>query len=386
MHNAYPLLVPTLDRQGVAKYTAPECVESPGRKELEAEHKADPDNYGESVEIREDGSCTSDKLIAMNAEQCKSREYMLTVHGFDPAEWEIVTARNNVWNTSSKRADGDGNSISTLYSSKITVQPKRGRFDLDEVLAACMCVEPLNVPKMRTAQETAGLLEIPYDDMHWGVATLAHYMPTLVATVGIIREHKRDEIVLTIGSDLIHCDNLLGTTMKGTVVEEIDFPGAIADALTFYSTLIKEGLLFGRRVIVKMKKGNHDATVAFMFCKVLEGMFPSVEFDLEIRERKVHRYGEVCIGWTHGDKGKSKSYDRIFNAEFPEFKAASVHEIHGGHYHHETAEDVNGVLIRTLPTAGKLDNWHADQGFVGSRRRFQVFEYTRESLFRITYV
>jgi len=386
MHNAYPLLVPTLDRQGVAKYTAPECVESPGRKELEAEHKADPDNYGESVEIREDGSCTSDKLIAMNAEQCKSREYMLTVHGFDPAEWEIVTARNNIWNMASKRigAKGqtDGHDIAVLYSSKITVRPLTSRFDIDAICAAVAKLTPHRITRPRTT--TGGMLEISPDDMHWGIATAEHYRPTRERMVAAISERKRDEVVLTIGSDLFHNNGFRGTTASGTQIECIDFTSAWDDAADFFMAIIPAALAHSARVVVKYVKGNHDEAMAWAFCKMLAAMFPQCEFDLAIEERKVHRYGEVCVGFTHGDKGRD--LDRIFLAEFPDFYSAAVREIHSGHLHHESAKDTNGVMVRVLPTAGVTDQWSRDKGYTGSNKRFQIFEYSTDALTAIRYV
>jgi hypothetical protein len=124
--------------------------------------------------------------------------------------------------------------------------------------------------------------------------------------------------------------------------------------------------------------------MSWAFCKMLAAMFPQVECDLAIQERKVHRFGGVCVGWTHGDKGRD--LDRIFLAEFPEFAGAPVREVHSGHFHHEQARDTNGVMVRVLPTAGVTDQWSRDKGYVGSNKRFQLFEYSTDALTAIRYV
>ena len=56
----------------------------------------------ETVEIHSDGRQTSEKLIKMSNEQSKDVEFLLRAHGFNPDVWELVSARNNIWNICSK--------------------------------------------------------------------------------------------------------------------------------------------------------------------------------------------------------------------------------------------------------------------------------------------
>src|SRR5690606_14076381 len=100
--------------------------------------KEKPIEYKETIEILPDGSHRSDKLIRMNSEQAKDVKFLLKAHGFDVNEWELVSARNNIWNVYSKQ---DG--IQTLYSSKITVKPKEG-LNFDKLLEQIEKVKPFN--------------------------------------------------------------------------------------------------------------------------------------------------------------------------------------------------------------------------------------------------
>src|SRR5699024_3346256 len=88
-------------------------------------------NYNESIEIKSDGSHKSDKLLRMNSEQQKDVNYLLTAHRYDVNEWQLVSARNNIWNTNDKKKG-----VQTLYSSKITVKPKVNGSDFDKLLDA----------------------------------------------------------------------------------------------------------------------------------------------------------------------------------------------------------------------------------------------------------
>jgi predicted phosphodiesterase len=347
------------------------------------EYVFDPDNpadgYEEVNEIRSDGSYYSDKLLSMSKDQLKDPTYLLEAHGFDPCEWEIVNARNNIWNVFS-----NDKGVQQLYSSKITAKPLKSRFDVEEIAEALSKVEPIRVIGVFDSNAT-GMLEIPFYDMHWGTSYLDHYQGTLDETMHIINERQREEIVIPIGSDLFHHDNFKSSTSNGTVVEGINWPKAWADAATFFFSIIALALQMGKRVKIIYVKGNHDESMAWTFCQMLAVKFPQAEFDLEIEERKSHRYEDVFIGFTHGDKA-TKDIDRVFIHEFPQIVTCAVKEIHSGHYHHEVTKDQFGIVNRSLCTKNLTDGWHKDKGFVGAVKRFMIFEYTNDSLKSIRYV
>lgn len=346
--------------------------------------EAPPNSYKETVEILADGSYKSDKLLKMSANESKDRLYLLQAHGFDPNEWEIVTAKNNIWNVFSKSDDPDNpHNVSTLYSSKITVRPKTTGFDIEAVLEAVRAIEPV---KTRKVTQGESLLEIGNTDMHFGNSTLGWYMSALELTVNTLNIRRWACVVIPIGSDLFHCDNFKNTTSNGTPQSSVSWPEAWADAFMYYSTVIDAALRRSVRVCCYYVIGNHDESMSWAFCQMLAAKYPQVEFDLEIAERKVHTFGRVAIGMTHGDGRTRKDLDRVFMAEFPEFANAFIKEVHAGHVHHEVTVDEYGVVVRFLPTAARTDKWHREEGYVGACKRFQLFEYTEHALEYIRYV
>jgi len=90
-----------------------------GDRELITPAPAPINNYKESVEIKSDNSQISDKLLEMSLAESKDVDFVLKSHGYDCNLFELVSAKNSMWNMNTK-ADG----IKTLYASKIAVKPK----------------------------------------------------------------------------------------------------------------------------------------------------------------------------------------------------------------------------------------------------------------------
>lgn len=334
--------------------------------------------FAETHEILGDGRQTSTKLLDMDDEQQKSPRYLLVAHGFDPEAWELVAARNNVWNVYSAI-----HHVQTLYSSKITVRPISGGLTVDALVSAVRGVAPVTVDAPR---QGAGLLEVNCSDMHLGNSSFEWYADNLARIVERIQSRNWLQIVLPIGSDLFHCDNFKNTTSNGTLQSSMSWPEAWADAARFYATVIEAALAHSEAVYCYYIIGNHDESMSWAFCNYLAARYPQVTFDLGIDERKVHSFGDVAVGMTHGDGRTRRDLDRIFLAEFPAFATARVREVHAGHYHHEMTRDEYGTVVRSLSTAARTDKWHREEGYVGACKRFACFEYDTDALNAVHYV
>src|SRR5690606_26253350 len=81
-------------------YAYKEFVEQEELEKLNAEEDI---TYKETTEIMANGSYKSDKLLRMSQEDSKNVDYLLKAHGFDKEDWQLVNARNNIWNVYSKQ-------------------------------------------------------------------------------------------------------------------------------------------------------------------------------------------------------------------------------------------------------------------------------------------
>jgi len=86
------------------------------------------ENYRESEEIRADGTRISDRLIEICEMDKDNPAVLLKAHGFNPDQFELVSAKNNFWHMMKK-----GGERLKLYQSKITVKPRKGEWSEDIV-------------------------------------------------------------------------------------------------------------------------------------------------------------------------------------------------------------------------------------------------------------
>ncbi|MDR3687615.1 MAG: hypothetical protein P4L93_11735 [Coriobacteriia bacterium] len=379
MQKAWPSLVPTLDRAGNPCVTdAPESV--PG------EHSRDgrtPDTFENVDERRDDGSRTRTRLLRLTADDLDSDESLLRAHGFNPENWTLDRVVNKAWNMASKNAEGTGHDISELYASTVWVSPKEIVLTVEDLAGALANVKPIRLKQPKDGQL---LLELGIVDAHFGNSTLAWYRDSLARIIGKIRSRTWARIVIPVGSDFFHVDNFKNTTSNGTQQSSVDWTQASSDGTTFICAIIEAALESAAEVFVYYEIGNHDESMTWMFCQGLAWKYPQAVFDLTICERKVHRFGDVAIGITHGDSRNRKDLDRVFSSEFPNFASAKVREVHAAHYHHEISVDQFGVVTRCLSTAARTDKWHREEGFVGAMKRFMLFTFDPGALVSIDYV
>ena len=270
------------------------------------------------------------------------------------------------------------------------IKQKAGAFDPEDFLEAIRdSVEPhIYTPNDRV--DASRMLEIPLFDMHWGVAFMDYYEPVLNDILDLITSRRWDKIVIPFGQDFFHNDSIInGLTTKGTVIEKVDTVRAVKESKTFMYSLIDTALQCANEVKVMYSAGNHDRSISWMFMQVLLERYGSDVVDDSLEYRKVVAYGKNSIMITHGDskQATAKNLAHIFPISFPEeFANANVREVHAGHLHHEAEADIYGVMVRRLSSGGKVDDWSNKQDFVGTHRRFMIFEWDQYKLASIHYI
>ena len=270
------------------------------------------------------------------------------------------------------------------------IKQKASDFEPEEFLKAIRGkVEPfVYVPTNR--KDATRMLEISLFDMHWGVAFMDYYELVLNEILDLVTSRTWDKIVIPFGQDFFHNDSIVnGKTTKGTPIEKVDMTRAVKEGQAFMYTLIDTALQSANEVKVIYTAGNHDMSTAWMFMQVLLERYGSSVVDDSIEYRKVVTYGKNSIMLTHGDskQATAKNLAHIFPISFPEeFANADVREVHAGHLHHESEADIYGVMVRRLSSGGKVDDWSNREDFIGTHRRFMLFEWDLKKLASIHYI
>jgi hypothetical protein len=200
------------------------------------------------------------------------------------------------------------------------------------------------------------------------------------------------KIVVPLGNDLVHSDGGWGMsgsggmTSSGKITVDVDTRyRKVYRKVRQLCAEVVETMAAVAPVEVVVVPGNHGGQTEFTIGDSLECWFhghPNVAVDNGPSVRKYLHWEEVYLGWTHGDKERKGIFPMLMATENPQMWAGSVYrEMQIGHFHHgKTAvhvpyEDMNGVVVRQLPSLIPPDAYHAMKGYVMSRRGAEVHLY-----------
>lgn len=203
---------------------------------------------------------------------------------------------------------------------------------------------------------------------------------------GIIQKARGfdiDEIVIIIGNDILHVDNAVSTTTKGT---HQDSDGMWHEnyklARHAYVGIIEQcSKIAPVRAI--FAPSNHDYVSGFMMADALSCWFyshPHVLVDGGINHRKYFRYGDSMVGISHGDGAKEAKLPMLMATENPiMWSETKFRYIYLGHYHHKIAKDVDGVTIEYTRSPTTADSWHHRNGYVDGLQAIEGFIHHKRS-------
>ncbi|MCT3047918.1 helix-turn-helix domain-containing protein [Leuconostoc mesenteroides] len=283
-----------LSRRTVSRYLSTGHTSSRYDKLKKNTSKVKDVKRGTEIVINKDGSTTSSTTMQMTSEQAKDPEFVLRAHGFNPDDWDIVSARNNFW--------------------------------------------------QQNSQEN-GL------------------------------------IVIEMIGDMLHSDKINSTeTVSGTILEDVDMPKAIDEAMQFTEAIVVTALENANTVMIKSVGGNHDFDISYMFMIWIKERFKQAQVDVNNRYRTAYLLGHVLISIQHGNVNKKNPAQILANECRHLWGIATTTEIHSGHLHFDKTEDQNGVVFRQFSTPKPSDDWETMNGFVGANKLMYALEYNDDRL------
>lgn len=329
---------------------------------------------GTEIVINKDGSTTSSTTMQMTSEQAKDPEFVLRAHGFNPDDWDIVSARNNFWQQNSVE-----NGLIDLYQSKITVKPKVDNDIKRAVEVLTRDIKPIKVQQSINPSRKRNLV-IPITDNHWGITHLSDVQGKLSELLDIIKQGYGTIVIEMIG-DMLHSDKINSTeTVSGTVLEDVDMPKAIDEAMQFTEAIVVTALQNANTVMIKSVGGNHDFDISYMFMIWIKERFKQAQVDVNNRYRTAYLLGHVLISIQHGNVNRKNPAQILANECRNIWGIATTTEIHSGHLHFDKTEDQNGVVFRQFSTPKPSDDWETMNGFVGSNKLMYALEYNDDRL------
>lgn len=332
----------------------------------------------------------------------------------DPDMWELERAKTNTWSVQGKFGSPKDNDerFEKAYNDQVCywfrrVVPIKFEQTLEIIEKRVRLWSP-KYPKVKYPKlKTPHMLEISLFDVHfgklaWSMESGENYDLKIARSVyerafddllGRADPYAIEKILLPIGQDFIHIDNLLGQTTNGTQQHFDTRPAKIMDVVEEASVRAIDLARQVAPVEVLFVPGNHDRQNAESLCRMLRGWYhndKSVTVDVSPKPRKYVHYGRSLIGFTHGDCENVKELPtRMADEADAEAWIAvqgtgGTREFHIGHFHkkkvvaHTTVDTFGGTLVRTLPSLSATDAWHYRQGYVKGLKAAMSFVYSKD--------
>lgn len=346
--------------------------------------------YKETIEINKDGSYTSDKLIGIEDEsQLKDEAFLLKVHNYDPKIWQIITARNSIWNAQRK-----GGNIIKMYASKITVKPRVDSISLEEIGEHFKDLSAKYAPPVRIhvskITSSKKMLEVPIMDLHFGKKAYSFEVGEAIDTkiieqrflaviddiISRVQGQEFEKIIFPIGNDFFNSDTVENTTTRGTRQDnDLRWQEMFLKGIELLIKAIDKLSLLAP-VEVFYVAGNHDKMSSYYATHYLNAWYRNdggVTVSIEPQTRKYIEYGNCLIGFSHGNE-EGKRINGLMQIEASDaWGRTKFREWHLGHLHHESSKEENGVIVRGLSTIAGTDAWHYESGYVGAIKKQQAF-------------
>lgn len=353
--------------------------------EIDTEYK-----YKNTIELNKDGSQTSDKLLRMSEEDCKDVDFLLKAHGYDINKWEIISARNNIWNAYSKK---DG--IMTLYSSKITVKPlTEYRWNKEDTEKIFENLKVNNKNRNNTIprqyEKNNRILVVPIADLHAGLLSdkfsngndynldIAEkvFFEVINDVIETNQNKKFEKVVFVLGNDMTNSDNLSSTTTKGTPQQDSSMWFTIVNRVTI---MLEKGITMLEDIApvdVVYVPSNHDLHTTFGIMQTLHAWFKddkNITVDTSPLPRKYYKFGKNILAFSHDVKVKEAL--KIVSTEAKDMWTDSNRVIFMlAHLHQAMIYEKQGMLeVLRLPTISGYSRWTNTQGYVQTERKNQAF-------------
>jgi len=395
--NGKPFWNELLEKYRNDGFTNAEQLRSQFRKEKKRRGMVDnnmsQDNYRETIEVKSDGSISSDKLIMICEEDLKIPFRLLELHNFDPEAWELTYAKNNMWHMQQK-----GGTRLLCYQSKITAKPRRipelSKETIDKIFENLDGREFAPVGLMQVSNSGKSLI-VAMSDFHLGLFATDKttgndynieiaeqmYLSALNQIKDRVSNSSFEEVVFLVGNDWMNSDNLNNTTTAGTPQDSSDFWFELIDKSIELIAIGVNTLLEIAPVKVYNIVSNHDEHSMYSIMKTIEVMYKNNEnvvVDTSPLSRKYYRFGKNLIGFSH-DLNKNRALE-IMSMETKQYWAECEHFYYFlAHLHTAMTYEKKGVLeIYRTPTISGFSRWSSKKGFVQSERKMQCFVLDKE--------
>ena len=342
-------------------------------------------------------------------ERIITEQQLLDIYSISLDDWEVEKKVINTWEVGAK--DDKGNIVTTpLFQVKVWLKSRKPVMEMEQIrqdfIDELKKISPKVEPKKYepAIDKAPNMLQINIFDLHfgklaWKEETGASYNIEIAAElfndaidtfIEDTKEFHIDKILFPVGNDFFNSDHAYpyNSTTKGTSQTE--------------SNVWKETFTKGRQLLVenikKLSKiapvdviivlSNHDMERGYYLGDSLEAYFhndSNVNINNGPTTRKYYKYHNILLGFVHGDKESINNLPLIMCQEQAvNWGLTKYREFHLGHIHHSKStiynpiRELQGVMIRHMPSLSASDAWHVESGYIGSKRSAEAYLWSQD--------
>ena len=353
--------------------------------------RADPPPKAQEKKIEVDLSAAKGRITTRSLD-IKTLDQALEVAKVDLSTWDVDRHIVNSWEVTGKDAHGNFQTY-TNWQVKVWLKRKTAEVQSLELLLAQIekaAPKPAKLSAPRKGK-AARILELSIVDVHNGLRcsppnsdgewNMEISRRVLLATsAGLIDKAKAfgpfQQIVVPIGHDWMHIDNMAGTTTAGTNQPEAD---QWHDIWLSSERLAIEWVLALRKIApvrVVVVPGNHDYASGFAMGRLLNAYFHNdrrVEVDASPDPFKWIHFGVNLVGLTHKSKAPIRLAALMASQRPQAWASTTFREWHLGDQHrtgnsNPTMMEEQGVSVDFLPSIVPGNEWHKRKCLNNQRR------------------
>jgi hypothetical protein len=365
--------------------------------------KANPVVGKYQFDERKDVTELTGQIASRNTDRVKVLEEFLELCKVDLSVWEVERYVLNAWDVTMKNPmatkESELGKAFTNYQIKVWLRKPTILFDhqkfLTELIEDVKKFSPFTIP-IRAAQ-TGMMLEIPIVDPHWGklawapetggenydykIATERFNQSFDYHLSNALQFTRPEQIVIVLNGDIFNSDNAypFPHTTRGTPQEDdLRWQKGFRMVRQVISAKVDEASQHAPVVIVPIQ-GNHDFQKMFYLTEVLAVKYhnnPNVTVDASPRTRKYLKWGDVLLGFAHGnhkDEGEKRLPHIMQQEQREAWGSTKFAEWHLADIHHNKAvsfismEDRQGLVMRYLWSFKELDSYESQKGYYSQK-------------------
>lgn len=325
------------------------------------------------------------KTIESKDSAIKTLDQLLEVSKVDLENWRVDRLKCSSY--------GPG-FVSAEFKPK--KEEKEIGFILDTLKEELSNIETKNFP---APKKTNGkyLYEIAVPDIHigrlvWGEEVggssydsniaIRLFKSAVVELLNKVDIYQIEKILFPIGNDYYNSNSSKNVTFNNTeMTEDSRWQDTFKKGAKLAVEMI-EYLSSFVPVDVVICVGNHDTERSYYLGEYLCAYFrnsPNVTIDNSPVLRKYYKWKKTLISLTHGSEEKISDLPLIMAAERPEEWAQCTYKmVQIGHFHRLKSEDFKGVVVETIGSLAKIDQWHHKLGYVGAKQFAEGFLFDPE--------